>query len=202
MVGDGTVTFGVESGPAWVLRYLKFSTSMPPAGRVMRSTTSTVSGACFSPPFFVFSPCRMARPDREIGHDSADSVDEVDMEALAPEFAVGDGLYADCLLLLHHLRNGGVFAPAKFVRAQRLVLPLLARFSSDSGAQQAADMVGAKRCFHRNSFLAAMLQGRSAGRRNGPARPRRSGLRRAGRPSIGDYKDYLTFCLPIPISLA
>ena len=91
--------------------------------------------------------------DGEVGLDPTDPADEVDMEALAPEFAVGDGLYADCLLLLHHVRDGGVFAPAKVVRTQSFVLPLLAGFEQRFRAQQAADMVGAKRRFHRNSFL-------------------------------------------------
>ena len=153
MVGDGMVTFGVESGPARVLRYLKFSTSMPPAGRIIRSTISTVSGTCFSPPSFVFSPCRMARPIVKLVSIPPIRLDEVEMEALAPEFAVGDSGEADRLLLLHHFCDCGVFASAKFVRAQRLVLPLLARFQQRLRAQQAADMVGAKRCFHRNSSL-------------------------------------------------
>ena len=97
--------------------------------------------------------------DREIGLDPADPVDEVEMEALAPEFAVSDGGEADRLLFLHHVRDGGVFASAKFVRAQRLVLPSLARFQQRLRAQQAADMVGAKRCFHRNSSLGGKASG-------------------------------------------
>ncbi len=76
--------------------------------------------------------------------DAVEHAEEVEMPPGAAEFAVGGELEADLFLLLDDLLDLAVFHLLELGRGDCALLALRARLLDRRGAQNAADMVGAK----------------------------------------------------------
>ena len=76
---------------------------------------------------------------------AAQLLEEIDVEVRAPKFAVGDGRKADVLLHLHDLGDRAVLDGAELRRRDLAARLLLARLEQILRAQEAADVIGAKR---------------------------------------------------------
>ena len=76
--------------------------------------------------------------------DAVEHAEEIEMPPRAAELAVGGELEADLFLLLDDLLDLAVFNLFELSRRNRALLALRARLLDRRGAQNAADMVGAK----------------------------------------------------------
>ena len=83
--------------------------------------------------------------DRDVGLHSADLLEKVDVKVRAAEFSVGDSLQACVLLGLHDLCNRAIFDGAKLLARELSLDSLVARIQQLARAQEAADVIGAKR---------------------------------------------------------
>jgi hypothetical protein len=68
---------------------------------------------------------------------------KIDVEVGAAEFAIGDALQADRLLLFDDIRDVIVFYFAQFIFGNFAMLVLFARIQQGLGPQKAANMVSA-----------------------------------------------------------
>jgi hypothetical protein len=82
---------------------------------------------------------------RNVGLDAAELLQEIDVEVGAAELAVGDALQAHVFLELHDLGDGLVFHGAQLGCGDLARGFLLTGIQQVFGAQEAADVVGAKR---------------------------------------------------------
>ena len=93
--------------------------------------------------------------DATLGLDAGKLLQKIDVEVGPPEFAVGNALEAETFLKADDVANGRVFHLAQ-LRPRNLALAVsLARIEQRSGAQEAADMVGAKGRFGASAHACA-----------------------------------------------
>ncbi len=99
----------------------------------------------FSPSLRVVTPAKATPRVHDVLVDAVEAPEEIEMPPGAAEFAVGDRLQADVLLLFDD-----AFDLAILDRFQRIGIDFafgapLARFFQRGRSQQAADMIGAER---------------------------------------------------------
>ena len=102
--------------------------------------------------------------DATLGLDARELLQKINVEIGPPEFAVGNAFETETFLKADDVANGHVFHLAQ-LRPRNLALAVsLARIEQCSGAQKAADMIGAKGRFGASAHACASSSFKSVGR--------------------------------------
>ena len=111
--------------------------------------------------------------DATLGLDAGELLQKINVEIGPPEFAVGNAFETETFLKADDVANGHVFHLAQ-LRPRNLALAVsLARIEQCSGAQEAADMIGAKGRFGASAHACASSKSM-------PRRPAMQGARPSG----------------------